>query len=330
MLEDKVLETINTYNLIEPGDTILVAVSGGPDSMCLLNVLHSLKEKLKIKEIAVAHVNHMLRNEAEEETQYVKKFCKDRNIPFFAKYADIKKISANNKTGEEETGRKIRYDFFEEISNKIDANKIAIAHNYNDNAETMLMHLMRGTGISGLCGIKPYRDEKYIRPILKCSRTEIEEYCKLKELDPKYDKSNENNLYTRNRIRNKLIPQIQEEYNPNIIHTLNRLSKVMLEEEEYIEKVINLEFNNIVINKENDRIVIDGKKFSKLEKYIKSRLILYIIRELFGSSKGIENIHIEDIIKLCDNNIGNKYLTPNKNIKIFIKSGIVSFEKVLK
>lgn len=330
MLENKILKTIKEYNLIEPEDIVLVAVSGGPDSMCLLNSLYNLKDKLKIKKIAIAHVNHMLRSEAEEETQYVKRFAELKNIDFFVKYVDIKKISENNKIGEEEAGRKERYKFFEEISQKINANKIAIAHNYNDNAETVLMHLMRGAGISGLSGIKPFREEKYIRPIIKCSREEIEQYCEEKGLNPKYDESNKNNLYTRNRIRNQLIPFIKEKFNPNIIDTLNRVSSVVMEEENYIENVINNEYKNILKNRETNKIEIDVKKFNKLDKYIKSRMVLYIIKELFENTNGIEQIHIKDIIKLCENNIGNKYLTPNKNMKVFIKAGIVSFEKVLK
>lgn len=330
MLENKILKTIKEYNLIEPEDIVLVAVSGGPDSMCLLNSLYNLKDKLKIKKIAIAHVNHMLRSEAEEETQYVKRFAELKNIDFFVKYVDIKKISENNKIGEEEAGRKERYKFFEEISQKINANKIAIAHNYNDNAETVLMHLMRGAGISGLSGIKPFREEKYIRPIIKCSREEIEQYCEEKGLNPKYDESNKNNLYTRNRIRNQLIPFIKEKFNPNIIDTLNRVSSVVMEEENYIENVINDEYKNILKNRETNKIEIDVKKFNKLDKYIKSRMVLYIIKELFENTNGIEQIHIKDIIKLCENNIGNKYLTPNKNMKVFIKAGIVSFEKVLK
>lgn len=330
MLEDKVLNTIKEYNLIEPKDIVLVAVSGGPDSMCLLNVLYNLKDTLKIKKIAIAHVNHMLREEAEEETEYVKKFAENKNIEFFAKYVDIKKISENNKIGEEAAGREERYKFFEEIAEKIEANKIAIAHNLNDNAETILMHLIRGAGITGLSGIKPYREKKYIRPIIKCSREEIEEYCNDQNLDPRYDKTNENNLYTRNRIRNELIPFIKDKFNPNIVDTLNRLSSLVTEEDNYIEKVINEEYQNILKDRDENRIEIDVKKFNKLDKYIKSRMVLNIIKELFGSTKGIEQIHVKDIIKLCENNVGNKFLTPNKNVKVFIKSGIVSFEKVLK
>ncbi len=330
MLEEKVLETIKKYNLLQEKDTVIVAVSGGPDSMCLLNSLVNLKEKLKLNKIAVAHVNHMLRKEAQEETEYVKKYCENKNIEIYIKYANIKEISENNKISEETAGREERYKFFEEIESKINANKIAIAHNLNDNAETVLMHFIRGTGINGLTGIKPYRDGKYIRPLIECDRKEIEEYCKEKKLNPRYDKSNLDNNYTRNKIRNLLIPELKENYNPNIISGINKLSRIVLKEEEYINKILLETYNEILLQKEDNKITINLRKFNKLDEYIKERLIIYIIAKLFGDARGIENIHVFDIVKLCEKNVGNKYLTPNKNLKIFVKSGEVSYEKLLK
>lgn len=330
MLEEKVLETIKKYNLLQEKDTVIVAVSGGPDSMCLLNALVNLKEKLKLNKIAVAHVNHMLREEAQEETEYVKKYCENKNIEIYIKYANIKEISENNKISEETAGREERYKFFEEIATKINANKIAIAHNLNDNAETVLMHFIRGTGINGLTGIKPYRDGKYIRPLIECDRKEIEEYCKERKLNPRYDKSNLDNNYTRNKIRNLLIPELKENYNPNIISGINRLSRIVLKEEEYINKILLETYNEILLQKEDNKITINLRKFNKLDEYIKERLIIYIIAKLFGDARGIENIHVFDIVKLCEKNVGNKYLTPNKNLKIFVKSGEVSYEKLLK
>ncbi len=330
MLEEKVLETIKRYNLLQEKDTVIVAVSGGPDSMCLLNALVNLKEKLKLNKIAVAHVNHMLREEAQEETEYVKKYCENKNIEIYIKYANIKEISENNKISEETAGREERYKFFEEIESKINANKIAIAHNLNDNAETVLMHFIRGTGINGLTGIKPYRDGKYIRPLIECDRKEIEEYCKEKNLNPRYDKSNLDINYTRNKIRNLLIPELKENYNPNIISGINKLSRIVLKEEEYINKILLETYNEILLQKEDNKITINLRKFNKLDEYIKERLIIYIIAKLFGDARGIENIHVFDIVKLCEKNVGNKYLTPNKNLKIFVKSGEVSYEKLLK
>ena len=239
-LQEKILDTIKTYKLIDPKDIVIVAVSGGPDSMCLLDNLLSIKEKLEIKEIVVAHDNHQIREEAQSETEYVEEYCKHKKIRCFTKYVNIPQVALEQRIGTEEAGRNERYKFFDEVAQKIDADKIAIAHNLNDNAETVLMHLMRGSGISGLCGIKASVEGRIIRPLIKCERTEIEQYCKEKNLDPKFDKSNNDNTYTRNKIRNELIPYIQNNINPNIIQTLSRLSELVIEEEKFMEKTITL------------------------------------------------------------------------------------------
>lgn len=330
MLENKILETIKKYNLITSGDTILVAVSGGPDSMCLLDNLLKLKDVLEVKEIVVAHLNHMIRQEAKEETEYVEEYCNKNNIRCFVKYEDIIKEAKEQKIGTEEAGRKARYDFFEQIASKTNADKIAIAHNKNDNVETVFMHMLRGSGISGLTGIKPYREGKYIRPLIKCSRDEIEEYCAKEKLNPKYDKTNNDNTYTRNRIRNELIPYIKKEFNPNIIETIDRLSELILDEENYMQEITVENYNLILENENKDEIVLNLKKFNLLKDIIKSRIILYTVKRLFGTSKGIEKIHIDDIIKLCENNIGNKYTMPNKNLKVLVQNKKIYFYKYLK
>ena len=330
MLENKILETIKKYNLITSGDTILVAVSGGPDSMCLLDNLLKLKDVLEVKEIVVAHLNHMIRQEAKEETEYVEEYCNKNNIRCFVKYEDIIKEAKEQKIGTEEAGRKARYDFFEQIASKTNADKIAIAHNKNDNVETVFMHMLRGSGISGLTGIKPYREGKYIRPLIKCSRDEIEEYCTKEKLNPKYDKTNNDNTYTRNRIRNELIPYIKKEFNPNIIETIDRLSELILDEENYMQEITVENYNLTLENENKDEIVLNLKKFNLLKDIIKSRIILYTVKRLFGTSKGIEKIHIDDIIKLCGNNIGNKYTMPNKNLKVLVQNKKIYFYKYLK
>lgn len=330
MIEETILNTIKRYNLIEPNDIIIVAVSGGPDSMCLLNNLIELKQELQIKELVVAHLNHMIREEAKAETEYVQEFCKKNGIECYVKFVDIIKKSEELKIGTEECGRRERYAFFDEISEKIGANKIAIAHNRNDNTETVLMHLLRGSGISGLGGIKPYREGKFIRPLIKCDRVDIEKYCEEKDLQPKFDKTNKDNTYTRNRIRNELIPYIQKEFNPNIIGTLDRLSELVLDEEEYMKNATDKALAEVLIEQEDNKIILNLKQFNQLEHAIKTRIIMQITKTLFGTSNGIEKKHVEDIIKLCGNNIGNKFLMPNKNYRVFVKGGKVILEKVLK
>lgn len=329
MLEDKVLNTIKRYEQIKSGDTIVVGVSGGPDSICLLNVLKNLQNELKIN-IVVAHINHMIRKEADSETEFVQDFCEQRDIKCFVKKADVLQIAKEKKLGTEEVGRKIRYDFFEEVKNLVGGNKIATAHNANDNAETVLMNFLRGSGSTGLKGIEPIRDNKLIRPIIECTRQEIEQYCNEKGLNPKYDKTNQENIYTRNKIRNMLIPYIQENFNPNIIETINRMSNLIATDEMYFKSIVKQSYKETFISRTEKEILLDLKKFNVLEKVIKSRLIIYTINELLGTTNGIEKIHIEDVIKLCKNNIGNKYLTPNKNIKIMIKNKKIFFTRYCK
>lgn len=325
MLKEEVLKTIETYNLIEKNDKIVIGVSGGPDSICLLHVLYDLKEKLGI-EIVVAHVNHMLRDVADLETEYVQSFCKKLGIECYVKKADILEISKTQKKGTEEVGRQVRYDFFDEVAKKTNSNKIATAHNSNDRAETVILNVLRGSGLSGLKGIEPIRDNKYIRPLINTDRQDIENYCNDNKLEPKYDKTNNENIYTRNKVRNTVIPYIKKEFNPNIIKTINRLSSLATEENEYLQAITKQEFENLLIKK-TENIILDLHKFNSLNLVIKRRLILYTINEVLHTTNGIEKVNIDDIIKLCKNNIGNKYLMPIKEIKVYVKKGKIYFIK---
>ena len=322
---NNVKNTITKYNLIEYGDSIVVGVSGGPDSMTLLSILLKLKEELSLK-IYVAHVNHGIRENAKIDEAYVREFCKKNNIQCFVKKADIIRLSTEEKRGVEETGRKVRYDFFEEVLKITGANKIAIAHNLNDNAETIIMHAIRGSGISGLKGIEP-KSGKYIRPLIETSREEIEEYCVNNNLEPRHDESNDDNTYTRNKIRNIVIPYLKEEFNPNIVESLNRMSEIIKEEEGFIQKETRKIFEEIVLTSEENKIEYNIKIFNIQERVIQKRLILLGIQEIVGNTKGIEKVNIDDIIKLCNNNIGNKFIEPTKGVRVGIKNKRIYIEK---
>ena len=330
---NKVTKTIKKYNLIKNGDKIVIGVSGGPDSICLLDILKKIKNPTF--DIIVAHINHMIREEADEDENFVKEYCNKNNIQFYSKSIDVQKIANNNKISTEEAGRNARYEFFDEILKKTSGNKIAIAHNKNDKIETIIMNELRGCGLSGLKGIEPIRG-KYIRPLIECERQDIERYCNDNELNPRIDKTNFENIYTRNKIRNIVIPYIKKEFNPNIIETMDRLSILVIEQEEYIQNQVKKIYKELLLeenlqkDKEKDYIVLDLKKFNNQEKVIKSNIIIYTITRLFNTAKGIERIHIEDIIKLCGNNIGNKFLTPNKNLKVLVKNGKIKFFKEYK
>lgn len=326
MLKKQVLDTIKKYNLIEKNDRLVVAVSGGPDSISLLHILLTIREEYNL-ELNVAHVNHMIRKNAILDEEYVKEFCDNNNINVFIKRVDVLEFAKKEKIGTEEAGRKVRYEFFDEVQKQTNSNKIAIAHNKNDNAETVILNFMRGSGNSGLVGIEP-KNGKYIRPLVKSLRKDIEEYCEKNTLNPRIDESNAENVYNRNKVRNVILPYIEKEFNPNIINTIDRLSDIVKENEEYMEQVAEEEYKKIVIEQNEKYIEINRNEFKKIELAIRKRIIFYAIKKLFGTTKGIEKIHIDDIIKLCDNNIGNKYLKPNKNIRVSLKNKQLYFEKV--
>ena len=298
MLKDKIKNTINKYNLIKSGDKIVIGVSGGPDSICLLHILNELKKELNI-EIFVAHVNHMIRKVADIETEYVQEFCKKIDVKCFTKKIDVLSIAKETKKGTEEVGRNERYAFFNEVLEQTKSNKIATAHNSNDKAETVVLNIIRGSGISGLKGIEANRDNKYIRPLIEINRDEIEKYCEENNLNPKYDETNQENIYSRNKVRNELIPYIKKEFNQNIIQTINRLSELATEENEYIENIVRKTYEEINIENQNEEIILNLKKFNNLELVIKRRVILYTINEILHTTNEIEKINIDDIIKLC-------------------------------
>ena len=326
-MEQKVLDTIKKYNLIEEGDRVVIGVSGGPDSISLLDILNKFKQnKILNFEIIVAHINHQIREEANDDEEYVQDYCEKNKIKFYSKRIDVIKYANNNKIGLEEAGRNLRYEFFDEILQKENANKIAIAHNKNDKAETIIMNILRGSGISGLRGIEPIRDNKYIRPIIECERYEIEKYAQENKLNPRIDKTNFENDCTRNKIRNIVLPYIKKEFNSNIIETMNRLSNLATETDEYIQKQAVEIFKELIIEENSKNIVLDLKKFNSKDKLIRKKILIYTISKVLGNSQNIEMVNIDDVIKMCDKNIGNKYLMPNKNIKILVNKGKIFFQ----
>jgi tRNA(Ile)-lysidine synthase len=233
-LIDAVLKTIKENNMFDKGDRVIVAVSGGPDSITLLHILYKLREELSIS-IFVAHINHCLRGEeSDKDEEYVKKFCENLNIEFSSKRVNIDEIAKVKNISSESAGREARYEFFKELRKKFSAQKVAIAHNANDQAETILMRIMRGTGTEGLIGIKPVRDAVFVRPLINSTRNQIEEYCLKNNLSPRIDKTNLEAIYARNKVRLQLIPYIQHNFNKDIINVLNRLSYTAKVDNEYL------------------------------------------------------------------------------------------------
>lgn len=294
----KVLDIIKKYNLIEKGDTVLVGVSGGPDSVCLLHILHKLREELEI-DLYAAHVNHMLRGEfSDRDQKYVDLLCKELNISLFIKKCNIIEMANSHRLSLEETGRKARYDFFESCSEKINANKIAVAHNKNDQAETILMNIIRGTGTDGLKGME-HRRGKIIRPLLDIDREEIEKYCVDNNLNPKIDASNNESIYTRNKVRLKLMPFIDKLFDSKVVDSIYKMSLLVRDDYDFIDSYAQNQYKNSIDEIGKDSVSLSVSQITENHPAIIKRIIRKAIADIRGDINGIHNTHIQDIFMLC-------------------------------
>ncbi|WIF95661.1 tRNA lysidine(34) synthetase TilS [Caminicella sporogenes] len=297
---EKFLNTVNKYNLIEKGEKIVIGVSGGPDSICLLHLLWRIRNEYDLK-LFVVHLNHQFRgSEAEEDAEYVKKFSDNLGIKPYIFSIDIASYSKKKGITFEEAGREWRYRLFDDVAKKEGASKIAIAQNKNDQAETILMRLMRGAGLEGLTAIDYKRNEKIIRPLLNITRREIENYCLYYKLNPRIDKTNLETIYTRNKIRLELIPYIEKNFNSNIIDTLCRTADILRDDRDYLNKMTNEIFNEIS-QICNNGISLDTNKFRTLHISMQRRVIRKAIEKLKGNLKEIGLVHIEKVIELVKN-----------------------------
>ena len=234
----KVEHTLITRRMVQAGDTVLVGVSGGPDSVALVHIMLDLAPKFSFQ-VAIAHLNHDLRrDESARDEAFVVFLAEQLNLPVHVERQDVRRHQKNYRLSLEEAARQVRYRFYDAIASKFGYEKIALGHHADDNAELILMYLLRGSGPLGLSGIPPLRDARIIRPLMDIKRTEILDYIAAKSLDCVVDSSNRDSQYLRNRIRNRLLPQLKAEYNPKLVESLNRLASILDAEERWIESLI--------------------------------------------------------------------------------------------
>ncbi len=309
---------------------MLIAVSGGPDSMALLHVLAELSEVLSLS-LAIAHLDHSLRGmDSEKDAKFVRDRALSLNIPFYIEKKDVRSYKAKYRLSLEEAARRVRYDFLDNIAAKTGCTKIALGHNANDNAELVLMYMLRGSGPRGLSGIPPVRNGKYIRPLIEITRDEIKEFLSKKGIKYVIDKSNRDMKFTRNKIRHNLIPLLKADYNPEIIRALNRFSSILREDEKWMECLVTDMYKDSVINEQPGNILIDIKKLLRHEKGALRRIIRKAIENVKGNLKRITYDHI---IKITDfigiaNRCGCLHL-PGR-ILIEVSDGILSISKKTK
>ncbi len=289
-----VKSTIIKHDMIRLGDRIVVGVSGGPDSMCLLHVLYNLREHFHFELIA-AHFEHGLRpGEDEKETEFVSSFVKGLRIPF--EYQRPVQDIKNGQGSLEERARLARYAFLEEVRKRYNAHKIALGHNMNDQAETVIMRLLRGSGISGLKGIPPVRDGVIIRPIIGLRRDDVLYYLQKRGLQYMKDSSNADETFLRNRIRHKLIP-ILKQYQPNVISILSRTSEIIGMEDDFMEVRAREWVDTNVLFKEGI-IGLPIHPFKGLHTALKNRVIRYLLKKRMGHLRRISYEHINAIIDM--------------------------------
>ena len=291
--EKKVLSTILKYQMINEGDRVIVAVSGGADSVCLSKILYALREHLNIV-LLVAHFNHGLRpKEDEKETEFVANLAKKLNLTFICDVSkSIKKVHGSSL---EEKAREMRYQFFQKAINENHAQRLALGHTMNDQAETVLMHFLRGTGITGLSGIPPIRQNCFIRPLINITRDEIHSY--LKENDESFimDSSNLETRYLRNKMRLELLPLLLE-YQPKLIKHLGELAYLCGQETQFIDEQAVKLLDIITINSSKHSLDLLLAPFTALVSPLQYRVIRQAIKRIKGNLRKIEKGHIEIII----------------------------------
>ncbi len=307
---DKMRKIIEDNNLIEQGDRIIVAISGGPDSVCLLHALYQIREEYNL-ELYGAHLNHNFRGiEAQIDAQYVSNLCDDLNILCFIKSMDVPQYAKENGLSPEEAGRILRYDFFEEVAERVGATKIAVAHNENDQAETVLMRLLRGTGLQGLTAIHINRG-KIIRPLLNIDRNSIEEYCEIHKLSPRIDKTNLESIYKRNKIRLELIPYLEENYNPNIKDNLVKTAEILKDDFDFIEEKAREVYKELVNLQKNDSLILPLQSIKELHPALQSRVIRLSAEQLLGRQEVLEYKHVQNVLELIERGAtGKKIVLP--------------------
>lgn len=302
----KVINNIEKYHMLQQGDRIIVGISGGADSVSLIHILHSLKDKYNLSVTAV-HVNHCLRGlDADKDEDYVISFCNSLSIPVKVYRKDITAVAEKTGATLEEAGRSIRYQAFYDTLKEVNANKIAVAHNMNDNAETVLMRLCRGTGIKGMGGINPARDN-IIRPLINITRCEIERYCQEHNLSFQTDYTNNIDIYTRNKIRLHLIPWLQQNLNRSIVQTLYKTSELMREEDSFLDKLAQQGLNDCMTSP--CHINID--KLSEYDLVLRRRIVRLAYITYSADLHDIAYEHVNNVLSLMNKPTGKSVNLPH-------------------
>jgi len=296
---EKVLEGIAKRGMLQPGDQVVAAVSGGPDSVALLHALVKIAPDFHLG-LIVAHLNHGLRGrESDEDERFVRDLSLKFRLPFESAFADIRRIKGERKGSLEDLAREERLRFLSAVAEKRQAQKIALGHHAQDQAETVLIQFLRGAGSDGLKGMLPIRDGLFIRPLLNISKEEIDAFLKENGIAFRSDSSNRSDAYLRNRVRRQLLPELKASYNPNMEENLTRLGEIMRLEDDYLKTVVRgiLQSWNVEVGRKETNVAI-GKVLS-LHEALQRRIFKTLLAGLSPGGKGIAYTHVQAVADLC-------------------------------
>lgn len=305
----RVLGTIKRFGMLAEGDSVLVAVSGGADSVALAHVLHSLAGCLKLS-LQIVHVNHLTRGEdSESDARFVKDFAAGLGLPFHLVTVDVPRLAEEEKAGLEESGRQARYQAFLETAQRCGAGRIATGHTRDDQAETVLMRLLRGAGTAGLEAVLPLSGEGVIRPLLEMSRKEVEDYCRVARLSFREDSTNLDSVFLRNKIRLHLLPLLEREYNPALREVLAATALLCGEDERFLNEEARRLFGKAV-SRSGETLKIEINSLENMPLALSSRVLREAIREIKGDLDGITRRHMQAVISLLKGGSGRRFCLP--------------------
>ncbi len=315
----KVTEYMHKFHMLEKGDTVIVGVSGGADSVCLISVLSELKDSMALT-LVCAHVNHMFRETALRDEQYVQELCARLEIPCHVKRVDVKALAEEAKMSFEEAGRKVRYSFFEELKEEYGEAKIAVAHNKGDCAETMLFHLFRGSHLKGLGGISPVNG-CVIRPLLDVERDEIEAYLQAKGIAWQTDETNASTEYARNYIRHEILPAA-DKLCTGVERRLAETASALRETEDYMEERTKEAMIQYCESRDGG-IYISEALTTKEHTVIVSRVLYRALEQISGVAKDLGKVHVQDLRGLIDLQLGRQISLPGGVVAYRSAGGIL-------
>ena len=299
MLEH-VRNTIIRHKMLAPGDRVLVAVSGGIDSVSLLHVLCQLRDEFSIS-LAVAHLDHRLRPDSDKDARFVYRLAQSLNLPCFIGRTNVKALAEKERRSSEDAARKARYEFLERVAQDWGAHKLASGHTLNDQVETFFMRLVRGAGLEGLKGIPATRALRssltLIRPLIECSRLQIETYAKENRLAYREDPTNKEKHFTRNKVRHELLPWLAREFNPNLYDTIARTQYILARASQFLNSLAEEKLRELIQSEKASSLAIDRRGFKQLDEFLMSLVLRKAFERVIANQTEIGFVHIEKILR---------------------------------